>query len=50
MNDKPKNLLNIPISTDMAIALLKSVDSTAGKEFKKIVWDIVAKTLGDIAK
>jgi len=47
---KSKNLLYIPIEPARAVELLKCVDSTAGKAFKDMILEMVAKTLGGVAK
>jgi len=41
---KPK-LLHLPIEPARAIELLKCVDSSAGKAFKEMILELVAKTL-----
>ncbi len=42
--------LYIPIEPERAVELLKCVDSSAGKAFKEMIFEIVAKTLGGLAK
>jgi hypothetical protein len=47
MLDNKRRWIHIPIEPARAVELLKCVDSTAGKAFKEMIFDIVAKTLED---
>jgi hypothetical protein len=50
MTDSKKvgaKLIYIPLEPARAVELLKCVDSSAGKAFKEMIFDMVAKTLED---
>jgi hypothetical protein len=46
-SEPSRKLIYIPLEPARAVELLKCVDSSAGKAFKEMIFDMVAKTLED---